>query len=123
MGLVETSIGRMVPVMTEEKKAGTPLAIWVEPYKVLPIDGDLGPRLAKMQAQAAPQDKELVYWPPAAIRVHESVAPPLKNKSHELVAEVEVPKGGANGMLVTAGGRTSGYAFMVLDNQLVYIDF
>ncbi|MDM9632169.1 arylsulfatase [Robiginitalea aurantiaca] len=88
---------------------------------VYPLDGDVGPRLAKMQARAAPQDKELVYWPPAAIRVHESVAPPLKNKSHELVAEVEVPKGGANGMLVTAGGRTSGYAFMVLDNQLVYV--
>ncbi|MEN8799899.1 MAG: arylsulfatase, partial [Flavobacteriaceae bacterium] len=99
-------------------------ALFLEEAKknnVFPLDGDVGPRLAKMQAQAAPQDKELVYYPPAAIRVHESVAPPVKNKSHQLVAEVEIPKGGADGMLVTAGGRTSGYAFMVLDNQLAYI--
>ena len=92
-----------------------------EKNNVFPLDGDVGPRLAKMQARAAPQEKELVYWPPAAIRVHESVAPPVKNKSHTFIAEVEVPSGGGDGMLVTAGGRTSGYAFMVLDNQLVYI--
>jgi arylsulfatase len=88
---------------------------------VLPLDGDVGPRLAKMQARAAPQDKELVYYPPAAIRVHESVAPPVKNKSHQLIAEVDVPKTGGDGILVTAGGRTSGYALMVLDKQLVYV--
>ena len=92
-----------------------------EKNNVYPLDGDLGPRLAKMQARAAPKDKELVYYPPAAIRVHESVAPPVKNKSHQLIADVEIPKGGADGMLVTAGGRTSGYAFMILDNQLVYV--
>ena len=89
---------------------------------VYPLDGDVGPRLAKMQARAAPQGKELVYWPPAAIRVHESVAPPVKNKSHELIANVDIPANGSgDGILVTAGGRTSGYALMVLDNQLVYI--
>ena len=88
---------------------------------VYPLDGDVGPRLAKMQARAAPQGKELVYWPPAAIRVHESVAPPVKNKSHELIADVDIPANGGDGILVTAGGRTSGYALMVLDNQLVYI--
>ena len=88
---------------------------------VYPLDGDVGPRLAKMQARAAPHGKELVYWPPAAIRVHESVAPPVKNKSHELIADVDIPANGGDGILVTAGGRTSGYALMVLDNQLVYI--
>jgi arylsulfatase len=92
-----------------------------ERNNVYPLDGDLGPRLAKMQARAAPQEKELVYYPPAAIRVHESVAPPVKNKSHELIAEVDIPKTGGDGMLVTAGGRTSGYALMILDNQLVYV--
>ena len=89
---------------------------------VYPLDGDIGPRFAKMQARAAPQEKELVYWPPAAIRVHESVSPPIKGKSHELIAEVDIPSNGdGDGMLVTAGGRTSGYALMILDQQLVYI--
>jgi len=74
-----------------------------------------------MQARAAPQDKELVYYPPAAIRVQMSVSPPIKNRSHELIAEVDMPKGGGNGMLVTAGGRTAGYALFVKNNHLYYV--
>ena len=38
VGFVEASIGRMVPVMTEEKKAGNPLRVYVEPYNILPVD-------------------------------------------------------------------------------------
>ena len=88
---------------------------------VYPLDGDLGPRLAKMQARAAPQDEELVYYPPAAIRVHESVSPPVKNKSHELIAEVNIPENGGDGMLVTAGGRTAGYGFFIKGGYLMYV--
>ncbi|MBP5308048.1 MAG: mannitol dehydrogenase [Clostridia bacterium] len=38
VGFIETSIGRMVPVMTEEKRAGNALRVYVEPYNVLPVD-------------------------------------------------------------------------------------
>ncbi len=38
VGFVEASIGRMVPVMTEEKRAGNPLRVYVEPYNILPVD-------------------------------------------------------------------------------------
>lgn len=38
VGFIEASIGRMVPVMTEEKKAGDPLRVYVEPYNILPVD-------------------------------------------------------------------------------------
>ena len=38
LGLVETSIGRMVPVMTEAMKKGDPLRICVEEYDYLPVD-------------------------------------------------------------------------------------
>ena len=38
IGLVEASIGRMVPVQTEEMKAGNPLRICVEQYDFLPVD-------------------------------------------------------------------------------------
>ena len=40
VGFVEASIGRMVPVMTEEKKQGNPLRVCVEPYNILPVDKD-----------------------------------------------------------------------------------
>lgn len=38
IGFVEASIGRMVPVVTEEKKQGNPLRVYVEPYNILPVD-------------------------------------------------------------------------------------
>ena len=38
VGFIEVSIGRMVPVMTEEKKKGNPLRVYVEPYNILPVD-------------------------------------------------------------------------------------
>ena len=38
IGLVEASIGRMVPVMTPEQKAENPLLVCVEPYAQLPVD-------------------------------------------------------------------------------------
>ena len=38
VGFVEASIGRMVPVVPEEKKMGNVLRVYVEPYNILPID-------------------------------------------------------------------------------------
>lgn len=38
VGLVETSIGRMVPVQTEEMKDGEPMRVCVEKYGFLPVD-------------------------------------------------------------------------------------
>ena len=40
VGFVEASIGRMVPVVTEEKRLGDPLRVYVEPYDILPVDKD-----------------------------------------------------------------------------------
>ena len=40
IGLVEASIGRMVPVQTPETQAGDPLRVCVERYGFLPVDRD-----------------------------------------------------------------------------------
>ena len=40
IGLVEASIGRMVPVQTEEMKDGEPMRVCVESYDFLPTDKD-----------------------------------------------------------------------------------
>ena len=52
VGLVEASIGRMVPVQTEEMKDGEPLRVCVEEYGFLPVDkaafkGEI-PKIGKM---------------------------------------------------------------------------
>ena len=39
VGLVETSIGKMVPIMTREQIAADPLAVYAEPYNTLILDG------------------------------------------------------------------------------------
>lgn len=39
VGLVETSIGKMVPIMTREQMAADPLAVYAEPYNTLILDG------------------------------------------------------------------------------------
>jgi arylsulfatase len=38
-------------------------------------------------------------------------APNMLNKSYKITAEVEIPEGGAEGMLITDGGRFAGYGF------------
>ena len=38
IGLVEASIGRMVPIMSEQMQEGNILKVWVEPYCELPVD-------------------------------------------------------------------------------------
>ncbi len=38
IGFVEASIGRMVPMLSEEKRRGNPLRVAVEPYDILPVD-------------------------------------------------------------------------------------
>jgi mannitol-1-phosphate 5-dehydrogenase len=40
VGFIEASIGRMVPVMTDEMRGDNYLRIWSEPYSVLPVDKD-----------------------------------------------------------------------------------
>ena len=40
IGFVEASIGRMVPVVPEDKKMGNVLRVYVEPYNILPVDKD-----------------------------------------------------------------------------------
>jgi arylsulfatase len=47
-------------------------------------------------------------------------APNLLASSYNIKAEVEIPEGGAEGMLVTQGGRFAGYGFYLLKGKPVY---
>jgi arylsulfatase len=54
------------------------------------------------------------------VRIPEGAAPDLKNKSYQIKAEVVIPKGGAEGMLLTHGGRFSGYGLYLLKGKPVF---
>jgi hypothetical protein len=45
--------------------------------------------------------------------------PWLLNRSYRITAEIEIPQGGAEGMLVTDGGRFVGYGFYLLKGRPV----
>ena len=47
-------------------------------------------------------------------------APSILNSSYNFKAEVEVPQGGGDGMIVTQGGRFGGYGFYVLKGKPVF---
>ena len=47
-----------------------------------------------------------------------SAAPRIIGKSYTITAEVEIPKGGAEGMIVTEGGRFGGYGLFLSNGKL-----
>ena len=55
------------------------------------------------------------------VRIPEGTTPDVKNKSYSLTAEVEIPAGGASGVLATQGGRFGGWALVVLDGRPVFV--
>jgi arylsulfatase len=55
------------------------------------------------------------------VRIPEGATPDLKNKSYSLTAEVEIPKGGASGVLATQGGRFGGWGLLVLEGKPVFV--
>jgi hypothetical protein len=50
--------------------------------------------------------------------VPNSGAPNILNKSYSITAEVEIPEGGAEGMIVTNGGRFGGYGLFLSKGEL-----
>ena len=64
--------------------------------------------------------KTYVYYPDTQM-IPENVAAKLLNKSHSLTAEVEIPKGGAEGVLICHGGNVGGYTLFVKDKKLHYV--
>ena len=54
---------------------------------------------------------------PGTIRVPEGAAPDTKNKDFTVTAEVEIPASGADGVLVTQGGRFGGWGLLIMDGK------
>ena len=45
----------------------------------------------------------------------------ILNKDYTITAEITVPKGGAEGMIATLGGRFGGYALYLLKGKPVFV--
>jgi len=47
--------------------------------------------------------------------------PDLLNTSYTITADIEVPQGGAKGMIVTDGGRFGGYGLYLLKGEPMFV--
>jgi arylsulfatase len=88
-------------------------------YRVLPLDNSSLPRLIAQRPGPTAGRWDFVYRA-AGTSVPGSVAPSLLNRGYRLVAEIEVPAGGANGVIATHGGRFAGWGFYLLEGRPVF---
>jgi arylsulfatase len=95
---------------------------WTEAakYNVLPIDNSKAERFDISLRPSLTRGREEFTYYPGLVRIPEGVAPDLKNKSYQIKAEVEIPEGGAEGILLTHGGRFSGYGLYLLQGRPVF---
>jgi arylsulfatase len=99
------------------------IALWyVEAgkYNVLPLDSRGTARFADERPQLTKDRQTYIYYPDTQA-VPENVAVKVFNRAHSLAADVEIPKGGAEGVLVCHGSSTGGYSLFVKDSKLHYV--
>jgi arylsulfatase A-like enzyme len=84
--------------------------------QVLPLNASQVAILTVERPGPAAGRKQFTYTQPM-IANQFGVAPSILNCSYKITAEIEVPQGGANGVLVTQGGRFSGYALYLKDGK------
>jgi arylsulfatase A-like enzyme len=89
-------------------------------YNVFPIDNSILPRIITPRPSATAGRTVFEYsGPNAGIPV--ANAPSILNKDYTITAEVTIPKSGAEGMIVTMGGRFGGYALYLLRGKPVFV--
>lgn len=89
-------------------------------YQVLPLDATVATRLITPRPSIT-AGRNVFTWTAPLAGTPNGDAPSVLNASYKLTAEIEIPDGGAEGMLITQGGRFAGYGFYVLKNKPVFL--
>jgi len=89
-------------------------------FDVLPIDGSGLLRAAVEKPLAAPLRDRYTFYP-GTQSLPFFAAPRVLNRPHSITASVEIPPGGAEGVLLCQGTAAGGYSFFVKDGRLQYV--
>ena len=89
-------------------------------FNVLPLDGRGVLRQAEPRPQMAAPRSRYVYHAGAG-EVSSAAAVNVLNRSHTITADVVIPDGGAEGVLLAQGGRFAGYSLFMKDDRLHYV--
>src|SRR5438128_5231157 len=88
-------------------------------YQVLPLDNSILERILAPRPSATAGRTEFTYSGEIS-GLPDGTAPNLLSRSYSITAEVEIPKGGAQGMLNTLGGRFGGYGLYLVKGKPVF---
>jgi arylsulfatase A-like enzyme len=89
-------------------------------YNVLPLDNRSLPRFLSPRPSAT-AGRSLFTYSSELANVPKGGAPSILDRSYTITAEVEIPHGGTDGMLVTDGGRFGGYGLYILKGKPVFV--
>ncbi|MCC7328153.1 MAG: arylsulfatase [Burkholderiales bacterium] len=89
-------------------------------YHVFPLDASVAARVIAPRPNITAGRSEFVYTHPM-VGLPQGDSPLLLNTSYTITADIDVPQGGAEGMLLTSGGRFAGYGFYLLKGKPVFL--
>jgi arylsulfatase A-like enzyme len=89
-------------------------------YQVLPLDASVAARIVAPRPNITAGRSEFVYTHPM-VGLPQGDSPFLLNSSYTITADIDVPEGGAEGMILTSGGRFAGYGFYLLKGKPVFL--
>jgi arylsulfatase A-like enzyme len=89
-------------------------------HQVLPLDASVAGRIVAPRPNITAGRNEFVYTRPMT-GLPQGDSPFILNASYTFTADIEVPQGGAEGMIVTSGGRFAGYGFYLLKGKPVWL--
>ena len=89
-------------------------------YQVFPMDASVAGRIVAPRPNITAGRSEFVYTHPMT-GLPQGDSPSLLNSSYTITADIEVPQGGAEGMILTSGGRFGGYGFYLLKGKPVFL--
>jgi arylsulfatase len=92
-------------------------------YNVLPLDWRGTERLNAelMGRPSLGGDRKTLTYYPGQVGLPNEASPRVLNKSWTLTADVEIPAGGAEGMIVTQGGLVGGYGLYVRGGKPTFV--
>ncbi|HXX83291.1 MAG TPA: arylsulfatase [Casimicrobiaceae bacterium] len=89
-------------------------------YNVFPMDASVAARIVAPRPNITAGRTEFVYTRPMT-GLPQGDSPFLLDASYTVTADIEVPQGGAEGMILTSGGRFGGYGFYLLQGKPVWL--
>ena len=95
---------------------------WAEAgkYQVLPIDGNVL-HASTWNARRLPGHEISIVYYPGGSPIPFTATPKLYNRPWSITADVVIPPGGAEGVLLAQGGRSGGYSFFVKEERLYFL--